>query len=157
MTVPAGEVQNIVAEIWESMLGLPVEVGPAEPAPVAGREVCAAVQITGGWEGAVIIECDEAAAESFTRAMLGLEDAEEPSESDVHDVMGELANMAGGNVKAMVGDDTRLSLPTVVVGEHLDLSVPGAARLLTTTFVAGNIPFTVVVMAKAGPVIAAVG
>jgi chemotaxis protein CheX len=156
MTVPAGEVHNIVAEIWESMLGLPVDHGPDDAIRQPGREVFAAVQITGGWEGAVIIECDEAAADSFTRAMLGLED-EEPSESDVHDVMGELANMAGGNVKAMVGDETRLSLPTVVVGEHLDLSVPGADTLVSSNFLAGGVVFTVVVMAKAGPAIAAVG
>jgi chemotaxis protein CheX len=155
MTVPAGEVHEIVAEIWESMLGLPVELGPDEKPTASRREVYAAVQITGAWDGAVIIECDEAAADAFARAMLGLED-ESPTESDVHDVMGELANMAGGNVKAMVGEDTRLSLPTVVVGEHLDLSVPGATTLVSTNFVADAVPFSVVVMAKAGPAIAAV-
>lgn len=156
MTVPAGEVHNIVAEIWESMLGLPVELGTDASPARSGREVAAAVQITGGWEGAVIIECDEAVADAFTRAMLGLDD-EEPSESDVHDVMGELANMAGGNVKAMVGDETRLSLPTVVVGEALDLSVPGATTLVSSTFVAEGLAFEVVVMARAVPAIAAVG
>ena len=156
MTVPAGEVHNIVAEIWESMLGLPVGVGSDDNPSGTGREVCAAVQITGAWDGAVIIECDEVAAAAFTRAMLGLED-EDPTESDVHDVMGELANMAGGNVKAMVGDDTRLSLPTVVVGERLDLSVPGATKVVSSNFVADGVPFSVVVMAKSGPAIAAVG
>jgi chemotaxis protein CheX len=155
MNIPTGEVEGIVAEIWESMLGLPVETG-AEDAPRRGREVFAAVQITGAWEGAVIVECDEEAAATFTTAMLGLDD-EEPAESDIHDVMGELANMAGGNVKAMVAGDTRLSLPTVVVGRQLDLSVPGAERLVTSSFVADGASFSVVVMAKNGPAVAAVG
>jgi chemotaxis protein CheX len=156
MNIPTDEVHGIVAEIWESMLGLPVEPGPEDAPARKGREVFAAVQITGAWEGAVIVECDEAAASAFTAAMLGLED-EDPAESDVHDVMGELANMAGGNVKAMVTGETRLSLPTVVVGEQLDLSVPGADALVTCSFVAEGFAFSVVVMAKQGPAIAAVG
>lgn len=155
MTIDTAAVHEIVTEIWESMLGLdvaPIDAGPDHP----GREVYAAVQITGAWEGALIIECTESTASAFTAAMLGMED-ETPSESDVHDVMGELANMAGGNLKSIVGSEARLSLPTVVVGADLDLSVPGASVAVRQAFVAGDVPFSVVIMAKASPAIAAAG
>jgi hypothetical protein len=47
--------------------------------------------------------------------VLGLE-AGEPAEVDIHDVMGELVNIIGGNLKGMIGDAEvgwRLSLPLV--------------------------------------------
>ncbi|MGY6499432.1 MAG: chemotaxis protein CheX [Acidimicrobiales bacterium] len=155
MTIDTAAVHEIVTEIWESMLGLEIST-VADDTTQSGREVYAAVQITGAWEGALIIECLEPTASAFTAAMLGMED-EEPAESDVHDVMGELANMAGGNLKAIVGSEARLSLPTVVVGADLDLSVPGASVAVRQAFLAGDSPFTVVIMAKAAPAIAAAG
>jgi len=118
--IDAAGVHQIVAEIWESMLGLPVEA--SDEACGGGREVRAAVQITGGWEGAFIIECPEASAVAFTVAMLGYEAGEEPEPSEVHDVVGELANMAGGNLKAIVAAESRLSLPTVTVGVRYAVS-----------------------------------
>jgi chemotaxis protein CheX len=156
MTIEPEVVHRIVEEIWGDMLAVEVRPGAQFEARPPGREVYAAVQITGGWEGAVVVECTEQAAADFTRAMLGLDD-EVPAESDIHDVMGELANMVGGNVKAAVGDDARLSLPTVVVGADLDLAVPGATVAARQTYESGVGGFTVVVMAKAGGVVAVAG
>ncbi|MFP3906708.1 MAG: chemotaxis protein CheX [Acidimicrobiales bacterium] len=155
MTIEPPVIHEIVNEIWEAMLGL--DVAPASAvAPSAGREIYAAVQVTGGWEGAVIIECTEDAAQQFAVAMLGL-DGEDPAEGDVHDVMGELANMVGGNLKGAVGREAELSLPTVVVGAELDLAVPGATVASRESFVAGGASFTLVVMAKASGPMAAAG
>ena len=129
------------------MLGLEIEPSPSSAAD-GGREVCAAVQITGGWQGAFIIECPEASAVVFAAAMLGYEDGEEPSEPEVHDVVGELANMAGGNLKAIVGEESRLSLPTVASGAGLDLNILGATELVRADFLAGGAPFSIVVVAR---------
>lgn len=147
MNIDSDGVQQIVEEIWQSMLGLDIE--PADvPEDDGGREVCAAVQITGGWQGAFIIECPEASATAFAVAMLGYEDGEEPSEPEIHDVVGELANMAGGNLKAIVGEESRLSLPTVASGSGLDLNVLGATELVRSGYRAGGSTFAVVVVAR---------
>lgn len=145
-TIDAAGVEAIVAEIWESMLGLPVEA--ADAIAEAGREMRAAVQITGGWEGAFIIECPEASARAFTAAMLGEDDPDSIETAEVHDVIGELANMAGGNLKAIVAADSRLSLPTVTAGRDLDLNVLGASELVRSHLVAGGSRFSVVVVAR---------
>lgn len=148
MTIDEHVVHEIVGEIWESMLGL--DIAPIDDCSPdhMGREVRAAVQITGAWEGAVVIECDEAAAAAFTAAMLGLED-EKPDEADVRDVTGELANMVGGNLKAVVGPDARLSLPTVVVGAGLEVFVPGSVVQSQTSYGSEAGCFSIVVVAKA--------
>jgi chemotaxis protein CheX len=145
-TIDAAGVEGIVAEIWESMLGLPI--GPAELPDEPGRELRAAVQITGGWEGAFIIECPESSARAFTAAMLGEDDPGAIDAAEVLDVVGELANMAGGNLKAVVAAESRLSLPTVTAGRDLDLSVLGASEVVRSRFVAGGSTFTVVVVAR---------
>lgn len=148
MTIEEHVVHEIVGEIWGSMLDL--ETAPVDrcESPDTAREVRAAVQITGAWEGAVVIECDEVIAGAFTSAMLGLGD-EPADESDVHDVVGELANMVGGNLKAVVGADARLSLPTVVVGANLDVSVPGSVVRSRTSYGTPVGCFSLVVVAKA--------
>ncbi|QCC78154.1 chemotaxis protein CheX [Nocardioides daphniae] len=50
--------------------------------------------------------------------MLGMDpDADEPSEADVVDAVGELVNMVGGNVKSLVPGPSQLSLPLVATGQ----------------------------------------
>lgn len=147
MNIDSNGVHEIVAEIWESMLGLQIEPVTDLDVPV-GREISASVQITGGWQGAFIVECPTASAAAFTAAMLGMDDGEEPSESDIHDVVGELANMAGGNLKAVVGEESRLSLPTVASGSNLDINVLGATEVVRTDYRAGGAAFTVAVVAR---------
>ena len=47
---------QIVTDIWTSMLGFPVEAR-GEPIGVNGtRHLSASVQISGGWEGTVLVE-----------------------------------------------------------------------------------------------------
>lgn len=149
MSVSADDITQIAVEIWESMLGLEAVV-VENPLAYEGREVRSAVQINGSWQGAFMIETPMAGAVSFTAAMLGYEDGEEPPESEVHDVIGELANMGGGNVKALIGGETRLSLPTVAVGERLDMNVMGATELVRVNFLADDQPFSCVVVSING-------
>ncbi|HSL56812.1 MAG TPA: chemotaxis protein CheX [Acidimicrobiales bacterium] len=156
-TVQETDLVQIVSEIWTSMLGLePVPWAPDEAAG-GGREVRAAVQITGSWTGALVIECPEPAAQAFAAAMLGMDPGEELAEDELRDVVGELANMAGGNLKALVGVDTRLSLPTVVVGADLHLSVPGASIDHRLQFQADGQVFTVMVLSSAAQSLQAAG
>lgn len=146
--IVADDLWSVVSEIWQTTLGLVVEIQPDGPLQQCAREMCASVLIAGSWDGAVIVECGAGTASVFARAMLG-PDGLDPSEAEVHDVVGELTNMVGGKVKATIAGDSTLSLPTVVAGDGLELRVPGASRLLAAPFIAEGAPFSVVVMGRA--------
>lgn len=80
--------------------------------------------MAGGWNGAVSITCSPGLAMFAAGAMFG-RNARALTPEDVHDAIGELANMVGGNLKSLVnGDDPLcvLSMPIVVDGE---IAVPG--------------------------------
>jgi len=60
---------QIVTDIWTSMLGFPVEAR-GEPMDVNGtRHLSASVQISGGWEGTVLVSCPEALAQRVAGVM----------------------------------------------------------------------------------------
>lgn len=111
MTITHDELRSIMDAIWQSLLGsgLTAAEGPGEgPRPrVVGR-----VEITGGWEGVVTIDCDAELAADVAAAMFGLEDGD-AAPDEIRDALGELANMAGGNIKSLLPAPSQLGLPTV--------------------------------------------
>lgn len=114
---------ELVESIWNTTVGL--EFHPtAAPAVAATREVrfAGCVTISGAWNGALIIECDERTAARIGSAMLDT-DAEELGEDDLRDVIGELANVIGGNLKALLPQPSSLSLPSVAHGVGCELGV----------------------------------
>ncbi len=56
----------------------------------------------------------------LTRALLGMPDEEEVSDADYVDAVGEIANVVGGNVKALVPDPGPLTLPKVAATQPTD-------------------------------------
>lgn len=82
---------------------------------VAGEPVC----------GVVAVVADAASSACITGSMMGMA-AELCDPADVTDVMGEVANVVGGNVKACLGDGLQLGLPEV--GAAVPAAVPVARR-----------------------------
>ncbi|MFQ5556613.1 MAG: chemotaxis protein CheX [Acidimicrobiales bacterium] len=120
------DLRVIVLEIWNAMLGLPLE--PAtDPAPVDDHDYTAAVMVTVDGEpdagGLVALRCGPELAASVAAALFELE-VDEVGEDDIIDAMGELANITGGNVKSLLGARSSLTLPTVASGTHLTVTVP---------------------------------
>jgi len=113
------EIQQLTMSIWDSILKLPVEPAAA-PLPAGQRTMSACVQITGAWRGAVALSCDAAMAAEAARVMT----------ADMQDALGELVNMIGGNVKALLPETCQLSLPSVVEGSDYSVRVPGS-RVVT--------------------------
>ncbi|GAB3598479.1 hypothetical protein GCM10027446_28870 [Angustibacter peucedani] len=109
--VSADAVWEIVVEIWESLLGSPVL--RAEHAFGLDDALTAGVALHGGWSGLVTVTCPPAAADALARTMLALDEADAPTSEDVEDALGEVANVLGGNVKALVPGAERLGLPRV--------------------------------------------
>jgi chemotaxis protein CheX len=89
------------------------------------------VQITGPVAATVTVTCEAPLAVEIAAEMLGADDPATLTAADIHDAVGELANIVGGNVKALVPETARLSLPIVVPGEEAN-AVGADARRITT-------------------------
>lgn len=115
-------VREAVRTIWEVTLGL--EVAPAvEAVEGPSSELwTGSIRIYGGWEGAVILECPPDLAQEVASRMFGIAPAEATA-ADVQDALGELTNILGGNVKALLPGPSLLSLPEVTEG-HADAPEP---------------------------------
>ena len=137
---------QIVTDIWTSMLGFPVEAR-GEPIDVNGtRHLSASVQISGGWEGTVLVSCPETLAQRVAGVMF---DTETASDDEIRDALGEVANMTAGNVRALVESYCRLSLPMVAEGKELAISIPGSKVVAQANFDCGEDPLSVEVFEKA--------
>jgi CheY-specific phosphatase CheX len=94
------------------------------------NRLTAALHLAGDWCGAVLLECDRWQACQFAGRFLamGSPQGDAPAAVDdvVRDVLGELANMIGGNLKCVLTRGTRLSMPSVVDGDY-NLRICGAA------------------------------
>jgi chemotaxis protein CheX len=108
------EIQTIVNFVFTTMLHIPADPVPAEWR-AHDRSITAAVYFAGEWKGAVMLECSREAAFHFAEVLAGVP---RPTELDdtVRDALGELANMVGGNLKAILPKGVSLSMPMVVQG-----------------------------------------
>jgi len=111
-----------VQELFRTMVGrddllhLPLMVDP-----VTHFEECvtAMVGLAGSYNGMISLHAPRNLALDFTSGMLGMEAA--GLDEEVHDAMGELANMIAGAFKhhlSSTGLDIRISLPSIITGNE---------------------------------------
>jgi chemotaxis protein CheX len=138
------ELTEITERVWASLVETPLlPRQPGQPGPVAGtRTITGCVQITGAWEGAVTVHCSLGLAKALTAAMF-MVDPEDTTPEEIGDALGELANMVGGNVKALLPEPCRISLPAVADGMDYRLSVPGARPVTAVTWTCDGEPLMV--------------
>jgi chemotaxis protein CheX len=141
-------VQSIAEEAWSALVGegeylLPLAGGPADDA------VSSWVEIVGPWTGTVVLTTGRGTAEELARCMLAEHAPPVLEPEDIGDALGELANVVGGNVKAVLPGPSVLGLPEVGSapaaqepadtlrvdllwrGQSLSISVQGSAGALT--------------------------
>jgi len=119
--IQPSELAQIVEGVFATMLEL--EVGRSDTAWFPGAErLTAVVHLSGDWNGAVLLECDGLPACRFAGRFLSMAPAETVDDV-VRDVLGELANMIGGNLKCVLTRGIRLSMPSVVDGGDYSLRV----------------------------------
>ena len=137
---------DIVESIWRSVVGLDLErtTGTAMP-DGEHRFLTGCVQITGGWEGAVMLDCSAALARRTAGIMLDV-DMDAASIEEIHDALGELANMAAGNLKTMLPGPCQLSLPAVIEGIDYKMMVPGSQLLVRVSYTCRGEPLTVTLL-----------
>ena len=126
------ETEQIVEDVFSSMLRMPVERAhfPEQPQTTM---LTAAVHFVGSWKGALRIECTPEQTFEYTRRLLGIEPPTEVNE-DVCDAFGELANMIGGNLKAVLPPVVQLSMPSVVRGRDYNMRICRAVTVCRLAF-----------------------
>lgn len=117
-TVPSitpDQVVEITRDIWSSFLRLDLDAVPDPGGPLGPDTVTGVVDITGAWQGKVLVETTRSHARVAAARMFAVESSS-LDEAEVGDALGELTNMVGGNVKGLLLVLTRLSLPSVLDG-----------------------------------------
>lgn len=139
---------SVVDEIFGSMAGLQLAASPTiiEFNSRTGH-VVSAVQIVGDWQGAVRLDIDLGLARQACANLVGLEPSD-LSAQDIRDAAGELANMAGGSVKAICSPTSRLSLPSVAMGRDFEFTVSQGTVIQQLSFVHACGALTVSVIEK---------
>ena len=132
--VTADDIIAITQEVWSSFLLLDAVEGSTESDPVVGQRMTGVVNVSGAWQGSVVVECPIAHAVAAAEAMFAAEPGSLSSD-EVGDALGELTNMVGGNIKSLLPAPAALSIPSVTEGESYTVRLPGAVQLNTVALV----------------------
>ncbi|MBW1728944.1 MAG: chemotaxis protein CheX [Deltaproteobacteria bacterium] len=115
-----GFVGNAVNEVFDTMLSMEVEFSDADSqTTVDGNRIVGSVSFAGELMGSVCIQVPDVFARLMTAAMLGMELEEIEGEEEVNDVIGEVSNMIGGDLKSRFCDSglpCELSIPSITSG-----------------------------------------
>ena len=140
-------IQSIAEDAWIALVGEDEILVPL-PGEMPGDVVSSWVDVVGPWTGTVVLTTGRETAAGLTRALLGEHAPPELEDEDIVDAFGEIANVVGGNVKAVLPGPSALSLPDVGAapavrnpadlcridvlwrGEPLSISVQGALPAL---------------------------
>ncbi|MGY1744733.1 chemotaxis protein CheX [Blastococcus sp. SYSU D00695] len=116
--IDAATIESIAAEAWISLVGEDEVLVPL-PAPLPADTLSSWVDVVGPWTGSVVLTASRATAEALSRALLRDSAPAELEEEDVVDAFGEIANVVGGSVKAVLPGHSALSLPSVGTGPEV--------------------------------------
>ena len=105
-------VQGIAEEAWSALVGDEEFLVPL-PGGLPEDAISSWVEIVGPWNGAVVLTTGRSTAEELSRCLLAEHAPPVLEDEDVEDALGELANVVGGNVKAVLPGPSVLGLPEV--------------------------------------------
>lgn len=109
-------INEVTEQVWSQFLGIPLSAGTT----AQGQADCAAsISIEGAWNGAIIVACSHRLARQAAATMYGCPVAE-IDDASWRDTLNEVANIMGGNIKALLPGPSALGLP-----EAFDTWQPG--------------------------------
>lgn len=149
------EIISLTQYIWGATLNLEAipHDEPVPPVP-GGRTLDGVINITGAWAGALVLQVPEHVARRAASVMFEIEEGSATLE-DMQDAVGELTNMTGGNVKALLEGHCALSLPAVVEGRDYSIRVPGSQAITRVTFDIDGEPFVVSLLTRRDRIVGA--
>lgn len=141
------DIASIAQAIWEALFESAIAIG-GDGGLGTESQVTGLVNLSGTFQGAVMIQCPEALGSALTAAML--QGTQTPGAGDMVDALGELTNMFAGNIKALLPKPSSISLPTVAFGSHYEIDVVGTTVLARVSFLCDGQPL-VVTLLEGGP------
>ena len=127
-----GFISGAMNEVFDTMLSMDIDLADEGVQPgVNGQRIVGTVGFAGKAVGSVSIQVNDAFARSITAAMLGMEKDEIEGDEEVHDVIGELSNMIGGDLKSRLCDQgltCDLSIPSITTGSDFKTETKGWER-----------------------------
>jgi chemotaxis protein CheX len=103
-------IRELTRVVWTTVVGIEAEQGGPDAAVPA--EITTSVDISGAWEGTVSLSFSHVLAQRLAAAVLACPESE-TTPALVTDVVSELANVLGGNLKGALPGECKLSLPRV--------------------------------------------
>jgi chemotaxis protein CheX len=151
LTATPEDLRHFVSEVWCSHVAQVDELVPAAPHTWTAQPCWSgAVSVTGEWRGMIAVDLADPSAEALARGMLALQEGEELEVVELSDVVGEFANIVGGNVKSLMPGPSTLSLPLVA---HTVLEPPSELHPQVTLDLAWrDAPVRVRVLAAPSPI-----
>lgn len=103
-------IRELTQMIWSTVVGLDAHERP--PGTDEDGDITTSVDISGAWDATVSLTLSKALGRYVASTMLECPESE-TSQELMQDVLRELANVIGGNVKGIVPGQCKLSLPRV--------------------------------------------
>jgi CheY-specific phosphatase CheX len=111
MEFSENDVMQIAQIIWEATLGLTINTDCSPAMGNRPQTTGAWIQITGDWNGVVMLDCPAEVARMAASTMFGMPPAA-VGPSELQDAVAEIVNMIAGNFKALLqGAASRHLLP----------------------------------------------
>lgn len=125
-------VTTAVEDVFDTMLSMEVSrIPPDDAMSNGGPHIVGTVSMAGAILGNVNVHFSNQFACEITAAMLGMSTEEIDSSEEVHDVIGEVCNMVGGNLKSRLCDSgftCELSIPSITAGSDFRIESKGWQR-----------------------------
>ena len=132
---------NSIADVFDTMLSMNVEFDGTCSQFTVGKRIVGTVGFAGKVMGCINLHVGNKFAEIITASMLGMEPEEIESDEDIYDVIGELSNMIGGDLKSRLCDaglECQLSIPSTTSGSNFKIESKGWIKQERIAFISGE-------------------
>ncbi len=140
-------VTNAITEVFDTMLSMEVEAVDADQQTgIDGNQVSGLIDIKGELQGSINILVGDTFAGLMAASMLGMEPEEIEGEEEVNDVISEVINIVGGNLKTALGNSgisCELSPPSITTGTGPGIESKDNQRLERFAFHHQNHPIII--------------
>ena len=126
-------------ELFETMLSMDVELSGSEESPAfKGGRITGSLSFAGKLMGSIGITVSDGFSRKMTASMLGMELDEIEGQDEVNDVILEVCNIIGGNLKSHFNDAGMpcvISTPSITIGMDFDIESMNMERYESYTFI----------------------
>jgi chemotaxis protein CheX len=138
-----GQIREIVSDLFRAMLQMEVDLALHSESNHASV-VTATIDFVGPWKGILELRCSREQAHCFAERFLQM--SLTAYDAEVHDTVGELANIIAGNLKQVLPERVSLGTPKVIFGPAVEVQMPKGKLMGSHCFASDAGLFTVTLL-----------